>query len=157
MMHRNRLILAMGFFSSLFGCNKESDNRNAHSPAADASTFVSEADFKANRAKQITMAPQTMEQLRGYGVTDESKLKLEYFFYTNTPEKAERLAKDLADRGYEGGHEVAAVDPSQFVITGWTTPMKMTDEVVVGWTSEMCDLGHQFDCEFDGWGTNPNQ
>lgn len=147
----------MGFFSTLFGCNKPSDDADGQSTPEDAPTFVSEADFNANRTKQIAMAPQTMEQLRGYGVTDESELKLEYFFYTNTREKAEGLAKDLADRGYDGGHDVAAGDSSQFVITGWTTPMKMTDEIVAGWTGEMCDLGYKFDCEFDGWGTNPNQ
>ncbi|GAA5484846.1 hypothetical protein Hsar01_04099 [Haloferula sargassicola] len=98
-----------------------------------------------------------MEQLRGYGVTDESKLKLEYFFYTNTKEKAESLAKELAGRGYIGDFDVAASDSSQFVITGWTPPMAMSDEVVVGWTGEMCEIGYKFDCEFDGWGTNPNQ
>ncbi|GAA5497213.1 hypothetical protein Rhal01_03406 [Rubritalea halochordaticola] len=147
----------MGFFSSLFGCNKPSDDTNKDRPDEQASTFVSEAAFEANRVKQTTMAPQTMEQLRGYGVTDESKLKLEYFFYTNTKEKAEALAKKLAGRGYSGKHDVAAGDPSQFVITGWTTPMSMRNEVVVSWTGEMCDIGYRFDCEFDGWGTNPNQ
>jgi len=156
MMHRILPILAMGFFSSLFGC-KPSDDASKDRTAEEASTFVSEADFEANRVKQTSMAPQTMEQLRGYGVTDESKLKLEYFFYTNTKEKAEALATELASRGYDGEHDVAAGDPSQYVITGWTTPMSMSNEVVVSWTGEMCDLGYKFDCEFDGWGTNPNQ
>ncbi len=147
----------MGFFSSLFGCNKPSGNANGNFSSADASIFVSEPDFEANRTKQITMAPQTMGQLREYGVTDGSKLKLEYFFYTNTREKAGGLATELADRGYDGKHDVAAGDPSLFVITGWAKPMKMTDEAVAGWTGEICDLGYKFDCEFDGWGTNPNQ
>jgi hypothetical protein len=30
-----------------------------------------------------------MAQLRKYGVTDETELKLEFFFYTNTEAKAE--------------------------------------------------------------------
>lgn len=156
-MHRILPIIAMGFFSSLFGCNKPSDDANGQSPPPNGSTFVSEADFKSNRIKQITMAPQTMEQLRGYGVTDESKLKLEYFFYTNTKEKAGELARNLSNRGYDGTHDVSAGDPSLFVITGWTTPLQMSNEVVAAWTGEMCDLGYKFDCEFDGWGTNPNQ
>ncbi|MEM0926835.1 MAG: ribonuclease E inhibitor RraB, partial [Planctomycetota bacterium] len=137
--------------------NKPSDDPAANPTAEDQSTFVSESEHKQNRAKQITMAPQTMEQLRGYGVTDDSELKLEYFFYTNTKKKAESLAHELAELGYDGGHDVAAGDPSQFVITGWTTPMNMSDETVVEWTGKMCDLGQKFDCEFDGWGTNPNQ
>ena len=156
-MHCILPILAMGFFSTILGCNKPSDEVDGKPASENASTFVSEAVFKANRTKQITMAPQTIEQLRGYGVSDDSELELEYFFYTNTREKAERLAKVLAGRGYDGSHDVAAGDSSQFVITGWTTPMKMTDENVLAWTGEMCDLGYKFDCEFDGWGTNPKQ
>ncbi|MFC3562039.1 ribonuclease E inhibitor RraB [Pedobacter jamesrossensis] len=37
------------------------------------------------------------------------------------------------------------------------TKMKMTDEVVKQWTKQMCELGYKFDCEFDGWGTEPDQ
>lgn len=151
------LIITMGFFTSLFGCNKPSeDSGNRQSPVED-SIFVSEGDYQENRTKQVSMAPLTMKQLRGYGVTDESNLKLEYFFYTNTKQKAESLANELADRGYEGSHDVSAGDSTQFVITGWTVPMFMSDEAVVGWTKEMCDLSYKFDCEFDGWGTNPSQ
>ena len=77
-------------------------------------------------------------------------------FYTNDKKKAESLVKELAKLGYEGGHDIAAEAPDQFVITGWTIPIKMSDESVVGWTGRMCDLGHKLDCEFDGWGANPN-
>ena len=156
-MHRIHLLIVMGFFSTLFGCNKPSEDSSVDPVAEEQLTFVSESGYKQNRAKQITMAPQTMEQLRGHGVTDDSELKLEYFFYTDSKSKAESLAKELAELGYDGGHDVAAGDPSQFVITGWTIPMKMSDEIVVGWTAQMCDVGQKFDCEFDGWGTNPNQ
>jgi hypothetical protein len=51
--------------------------------------YVSESAFSQNRTKQTVMAPQTMAQLRKYGVTDETELKLEFFFYTNTEAKAE--------------------------------------------------------------------
>lgn len=146
----------MGLFSGIFGCNQPARHAVEVSKAPQASVFVSEADFAKIRAKQIEMAPQIMKQLRGYGVTDESKLKLEYFFYTNTKQKAEALAKELANRGYDGGHAAAASDSSQFVITGWTTPLQMSDGGVAGWAEKMCDLGYKFDCDFDGWGTNPN-
>ncbi|MBL7829785.1 MAG: hypothetical protein JNK41_02060 [Saprospiraceae bacterium] len=33
----------------------------------------------------------------------------------------------------------------------------MAEEVVKQWTKKMCELGYKFDCEFDGWGTDPNQ
>ena len=142
-----QLTIVMGFFSALFGCDRS---------AKPSGPFVSKPAFAENRAKQAAMTPQTMKQLRSHGVTDSTRLKLEYFFYTNSKVNASALASELDARGYVGGHQVAAGDPSLFVITGWTTPMLMTDATVVTWSEEMCDVGYKFDCEFDGWGTHPN-
>ena len=67
------------------------------------------------------------------------------------------LAQKLAGLGYAGSHDHSASDQKQFVITGWTTQISMDDQTVLDWTGSMCDLGHEHDCEFDGWGTNPKQ
>jgi hypothetical protein len=122
-----------------------------------AGRYVSESAFSENRTKQTVMAPQTMTQLRKYGVTDETELKLEFFFYTNTEAKASELADALKKKGYAVERKPAARDKALQVITGWTAKMKMTDAIVIGWTREMCELGYASDCEFDGWGTNPKQ
>lgn len=103
------------------------------------------------------MSPRIMEQLRKYDVTAETELKLEYFFYTNTEEKASRLAKALAEIGYDSGYNVSASNKKEYVITGWTGNLPMTDRRVIQWTAEMCDLGADHDCEFDGWGTYPER
>jgi hypothetical protein len=137
----------MGFFSTLFGCK----------PSGGDGRFQSEPAYSENRSQQLTMTPQTLAQLRNCGVTDESRLKLEYFFYTNTKQKAAALAQKLAGLGYTGSYDHAASDKKQFVVTGWTSPMKMDDKTVLDWTVRMCDTGHEHDCEFDGWGTNPKQ
>lgn len=119
--------------------------------------YVSESAFSENRTKQTVMAPQTMAQLRKYGVTDETELKLEFFFYTNTEAKAVELAAALKKKGYSVGQKPAAHDKSLRVVTGWTEKMKMEDGIVIAWTREMCEIGYGSDCEFDGWGTNPKQ
>jgi hypothetical protein len=136
----------MGFFSKLFGGAPSEPGR-----------FQTEAAYTKNRARQLTMTPQTMTQLRKYGVTPASQLKLEYFFYTNTPEKAATLAQHLASLGYTGDHGRSASGKKQYVITGWTPRLPMDDQSVLAWTALMCDTGHEHDCEFDGWGTNPQQ
>jgi hypothetical protein len=136
----------MGFFSTLFGWKPRDDG-----------PFQSESAHAENRSRQLTMSPQTVAQLRTYGVTEESQLKLEYFFYTNTMEKAAALAQNLADMGYKGSYNHSASDKRQFVVTGWTSPMQMDEKTVLDWTGRMCDVGHEHDCEFDGWGTNPKQ
>jgi len=119
--------------------------------------FLSEEDLKINMAKQLQMTPQTMEQLRKINVTPEKELKLEYFFYTNTADKAKTFAAEIENLNYQVEYRQSAGDKKTFIITGWTDKMKMEDKVVSNWTKEMCELGYKFDCDFDGWGTSPDQ
>ncbi len=137
----------MGIFNSIFGSKGGSGDGR----------FQTEEAYTQNRARQLAMTPQTVAQLRKYGVTDESQLKLEYFFYTNTKEKSAALAENLTGMGYSSSYDHSASDKKQFVVTGWTSRMKMDDQTVLDWTGRMCDAGHEHDCEFDGWGTNPKQ
>ena len=37
-----------------------------------------------------------------------------------------------------------------FIITGWTIVMRMSNDIVLNWTKEMCEMGYNFDCDFDG-------
>jgi hypothetical protein len=138
------IFILMGFFSNLFG-------------SGPATPFKSEEFYAKNRASQASMTPKTMEQLRAYGVTDETQLKLEYFFYTNSKEKASKLFEKLQGLGYSGKYCASAKNEEIFVITGWTARMSMDNDTVVEWTVMMCDIGKDMDCEFDGWGTNPKQ
>jgi regulator of RNase E activity RraB len=98
-----------------------------------------------------------MEQLRTHGGGPEKELKLEYFFYTDAPEKASALAADLNKRGYSVKVGGAAANPKLQIVTGWTSPVLMQDDIVFQWIKDMCSLGYTHDCEFDGWGTNPEQ
>ncbi|SHF74062.1 Regulator of RNase E activity RraB [Flavobacterium fontis] len=126
-------------------------------PKSNNGQFVSEPAFNSNREKQMQMTPQTIEQLRNLNVTADRELKLEYFFYTNNADKAKQLATEIEKLDYTVQHGVSAGDKNLFVVTGRTTKMKMSDEVVKQWTKQMCELGYKFDCEFDGWGTETDQ
>ena len=110
-----------------------------------------------NLDNQVRMAPATLAQLADLGASPQSELKLEFFFYTNSPTRPPRLAADLVHLGYQTHHGLAAEAKGQSVVTGWTTPMAMAEELVVAWTRRMCELGFEHDCEFDGWGTTPEQ
>ena len=135
----------MGFLTGLFGGH------------AEAGPYHGPVQFQQNLALQVRMTPQTLEQLRKHGVSDDSMLRLEYFFYTDDKDKAAALHRALAKLGYEGKFERSASTDSAFVITGWTTPVRMDEESAVSWTIQMCKLGYEYDAEFDGWGTNPKQ
>ncbi len=141
----------MGFLSSLFGRSKKGDGD------ASQSRFVTERVCRDNLARQVSMTPQTMAQLRECGVSKAAMLRLEFFFYTDMDRKAEALAKALNAMGYQAGSDRSAGDNRLFLVNGWTVPLKMDDSVVLDWTRQMCKLGCEHDCEFDGWGTDPNQ
>ncbi len=103
------------------------------------------------------MAPETLQQLRALGVTPERKLRLEYFFYTDTPAKAESLGAALSGKKYLVKCGTSASNESLQVVTGWTLAMPMEDAGLSAWIEEMCQLGFTHDCEFDGWSTTPEQ
>lgn len=141
----------MGILSWLFGCAEGDQEKHG------SARFLSEQSFRENLTKQKTMSPQTVQQLRGYGVTDETTLKLEFFFYTNTQSKANSLAGAIRDLGSEVETGPSAGDDKLLLITGWTAPIQIQNAFVVAWTERMVRLGYEHDCDFDGWGTNPEQ
>lgn len=113
--------------------------------------------FAKNLALQTRLTPQTLATLYSYGVTVETELRLEYFFYTNSEDKAAALHRALAALGYSGEFGPAAHDASLFIVTGWSVPVQMSEEAAVSWTESMSRIGFEHDAEFDGWGTNPQQ
>ena len=122
----------------------------------DSGRFVPEDEYRRNLASQKTMTPKTMDQLRKLGVGPERRLKVELFFYSNTLAKAEALAQTLRAMNYEVD-ALPTAKGVEFLTTGWTTPISMTDSDMLEWTERMCEIGYQHDCEFDGWGTTPDQ
>lgn len=119
--------------------------------------FVTEDKVRASLASQLQGNRQILDQLAGLGVTPDRRLRLEYFFYTNAAAKAESLAGAVAGLGYEVKHGKSAGDSRAWVITGWTTPILMSEPVVGDWNRQMAQLGLDHDAEFDGWGTTPDQ
>jgi hypothetical protein len=103
------------------------------------------------------LTPATLKELRKHGVNSDTHLKLEYFFYTNSIEKASSLAKKLEKKKYSAEYRLSAHDSKTYLVNGWTDKMPMDEATVVKWTKEMCQIGYENDCEFDGWETTPMQ
>ncbi len=122
-----------------------------------AERYISEEQHKENLASQLATSPETMEQLRGFGIAEDRSVKLEYFFYTNAEEKAEALASELSGMGYVADFERSDNPKKIRIVAGASEPVQMSKERVLEWTESMCNLGYKHDCEFDGWGLNPEQ
>ncbi|NOX36151.1 MAG: ribonuclease E inhibitor RraB [Calditrichaeota bacterium] len=118
--------------------------------------FVTEAEFRENLSAQVALSKKTLATLRQFGVTADRALKLEFFFCTDTEFKAMQLTHALSQRGYAVSYGPSASDSNVVVVSGWTDPIPMTEDVLVQWAEAMCRVGYQFDCLFDGWGTSPD-
>jgi regulator of RNase E activity RraB len=103
------------------------------------------------------MAPHTMENLKELGMPDESELKLDYFFYSNMLEKVSNLAEDLQKLDYDVSFGEDKAEPGLFIASGISTKISMNEFNVTNWVRRMCELGYIHDCDFDGWGTEPQQ
>ncbi len=118
-------------------------NRNAR--------FISEKDHRNNLKLQRSMTPETLTDLYGYGIDENTSLELEFFFYTDTMEKARALESALRELDYSAESSEHDYDDEK-LITGRTTPLQMRTDILTDWTARMCELGFRHDCEFDGWG-----
>lgn len=120
--------------------------------------YVDERNYEANLERQEQMNSSTLSELGKYGITDEKHLSLEFFFYSDKPENAKALAENLKGLNYR----IETAGPSAankriWCVSGWTTKIRMNLPSVTGWAKQMCALGYELDCDFDGWGTNPQQ
>ncbi len=121
------------------------------------SRFVIEKAYKLNSEKHVAGVPKILAVLIEHHVNETNQLQLEFFFYTNTIEKAKLLAAELKNRNYSVEYNTSAHDNKLFVINGRTIKMKIEEKTLVDWAKEMCGLGYNYDCEFDGWGTDIKQ
>jgi len=137
-------ILIIGLLTFIFGCS--TTNRR----------YVPETKFQDILTNQTAMTPATLRELRKYGVKDDTHLRLIYIFYTNSIEKASALAKELKKKKYSAEYGLSVDKKDTYVITGWTDKMAMDEATVVGWAKQMCQIGDENDCQFDGfWGEIP--
>lgn len=125
--------------------------------AGGSKQFVSENRFEEIVSQQPQLALATLETLRHIEETPSEELRLEFFFYTNSAGKAKEFCEFLRRKSYSADYEKSRKEKHLFSISGWTTKIPMKNEIVIAWSKEMCELGFQYDCEFDGWGTTPDQ
>ena len=118
---------------------------------------VSKENFEQHLKNQISMVPETLIEVREAGVDDKNELKIEFLLYTNESDKGSSLSEELKKINYSVSVSPSAYNPNDILINGWTTRMIMSEANLISWVNKMCDLGYKYDCEFDGWGTDPNQ
>lgn len=114
--------------------------------------FVSEEDFKNNLESQDSKVTRTLGVMSAFNLKAKEKLEIDFFFYTDTSEKAERFAAALKELDLESSWHKPINDRNLYSIICWTDKIDNDEELLTYWTKHLCQLGYKYDCEFDGWG-----
>jgi hypothetical protein len=113
--------------------------------------FVSELDFMINRGRQSHTAIALLVELRELNIEEEDELKIDFFFYTDSLEKSQKVAKEIKNLNYNLSKEISTNPKNLYEIAGRTTEMRMMHEILKKWAIDMCELGYKYDCAFDRW------
>ena len=105
-------------------------------------------------AKQLVMNKDTWAALQAHGVTESTKLCLDFAFVAPSRAKAEALQAVLVD---ETDYDVQVQSTGgllkrRWSVTGATKPTAISAQILDQWVTWMVTAGLHQDCDFDGWG-----
>lgn len=114
--------------------------------------FVNDAAFENNLESQDFKVARTLGVMRGFHLKAKEKLEIDFFFYTDTSEKAEKLANELKKLDFEVCCHRPRKNRNLYAVVGSIDKIYNDEELLTYWAKHMCQLGYKFDCEYDGWG-----
>jgi hypothetical protein len=107
-------------------------------------------------AKQLAMNRQTWTALQQRGVTEDTALRLDFFYVAAGEQQANALAELIRrETDYEvqaGSRGGGLLKKQTWTVTGTTRETKVSQEILDQWVTWMIAAGTQTACEFDGWG-----
>lgn len=106
--------------------------------------------------KQLAMNRQTWAALERRGATEDSELRLDFFFYAPNRKAAEQLYALLNE---QTDYDVKLHSDGPFLrrkwrIEGTTQKTKISPAILDQWVLWMVTAGKESSCDFDGWGTS---
>jgi Regulator of ribonuclease activity B len=106
--------------------------------------------------RQLAMNGQTWETLQRHGVTEETELRLDFFYVAPAEKQAEGLAEFLTrETDYEvrvQSQPAGLLKGRTWAVVGRTQETKISRDVLDHWARWMVGAGLASECEFDGWG-----
>lgn len=142
--------LLFSLFAALvvFACKSTSQEQQS---LGRDNTYLSDSAHVENTKAQLALNAALIDQQRNLNVPEDSVKIVEFYFYSDADAKVAALAKLLEAKQYTVEFGNSAAIPGEFVCTGRSTPIKMSAIVLETWVKEMCLIGFQNDCRFDGW------
>jgi hypothetical protein len=117
---------------------------------------MQETHYEGILAKQLTMNRQTWAALQQHGVTESSRLRLDFSFNAPSRESAGKLCALLQE---ETDYEVKVESVGSFLRRRWrvegrTRETAVSPAILDQWVTWMVAAGKGRSCDFDGWGTS---
>ena len=107
-------------------------------------------------AHQLEMNRVTWKQLQEHGVTEDTALRLDFFYFAPGQHQAETLAAAIRARtDYDveaGTTKQGLLGRKSWIVTGTTQAAPVSLTVLDEWVTRMVEWGDAHSCEFDGWG-----
>ena len=116
----------------------------------EGSRFINRKEHYKKHLPQQKASQRALELFGQLSSESEPKKEVDFFFYTNTLAKANKLKHMLEGMSYEVFelHDTAG----KISVTGTTCPIAIDEKSFLEWVDQMNDLGYSCDCDFDGWG-----
>jgi hypothetical protein len=118
-----------------------------------------EGELRAAVARQRVMSQDTWWTLQKHGVTENTRLRLDFLYFADNESKAQALVQHLnSETDYHVSVEPAARPVGLFfkrgrwVVRGTTKETAVSLEILIDWVTWMVVAGFKAGCEFDGWG-----
>ena len=117
---------------------------------------MTEANYEDILAKQLAMNHQTWSALQKHGVTDKSKLRLDFVYNSPNRQAADELCALLRE---QTDYEVQVESVGSFLRRKWrvegrTQETAVSPAILDQWVTWMVAAGKERSCAFDGWGTS---
>ena len=106
----------MGLFSQIFGSDRPEG------------LFRSEMQHLTNRVHHVSEIQEKLPKLRASGVGENQLCVLSLYFITNSKSKAKQLVAELGAVGYSSTLQAPTDKSEEWVITGTTNEIKMSEE-----------------------------
>jgi len=102
------------------------------------------------------MNKQTWQALQAHGVTEDTDLRLDFFYIAPREQPARALVALIereTDYDITVASNAAGFLKKNWTVRGTTKGTKVSLEILDQWVTWMVAAGAHEDCEFDGWGT----
>lgn len=105
-------------------------------------------------SRQRAMNRQTWRALQENGLKLDQEVELDFFYYCGDNQGANSLKNFLErETDYDVSVHPASDSNEEWSVVGKTQKTTISPEILDEWVEWMILAGHEFHCEFDGWGT----